>query len=145
MLQCLIKVPAAEKIKKKDYTLSETAQAKFKEKRGDVTEDLLFNTRVYKDEKLINFTATMTLSELQFYIKDQGLKWTILAATNGTKQNEEGVTEINSLLNYDPDEVINFIKRKRIYKDGIFVREEGPTTIELGRFAGFEDFEPEIL
>lgn len=144
-LQCLIKVPATEKIKKKDYTLSDQVREKFKQKKGQVTDDLLWNTRVFKDYKLINFVTQMTLPELQVYIINEKLKWTILAANDEIKQIEvdgEIQTVTNTLIYYDHDEIINFIVRDRIYDElGELFTEMDPVIVELGRFAGMRKFE----
>lgn len=133
-LQCLIKVPATEKIKKDTITISDKVKEKFKKTRSQVTDDLLWNTKVYKNEKLINFVTQMTLSEFEQYIKNEKLKWTILAANKGTKQIEidkEIKIVTNTLIYYDYNEVINF------------VREEDPVEVELGKFAGMRPFEPQ--
>lgn len=136
-LQCLIKVPAIEKIKKQNYTLTEKVREKFKQKgsRAYVTQDLLWNTRIWKNEKLINFVTEMGLSDLQSYIITEKLKWVILAATERIIEKGQLITQ--DLLGYDPLAVIDFIQRDRIYDDiGKLLTEIEPIKIEFGRFAG---------
>lgn len=91
MLQYLIKVPAMEKIKalkeieQEDLTISDEAQKKFKDTNSQLTNDILWNTRVYKGHKLINFVTKMSLEEFENYIKEEKLAWAVLAANDGTK------------------------------------------------------------
>lgn len=144
-LQFLIEVPATEKIKKKSRSTSKEAQSEFKKKDGQVTDDLLCNTRIHKGRKLVYFISEQTLEELETVIKDENLDWVILAANDGYQKDEKGnlilddagQKIINQLILYNRKEVMEFIKRKRVYgKNGDFVKEEAPTEIIFGKFQG---------
>jgi len=150
-LQCLVKVPVTDKIKSIS-NLSDKVKEKFKQKRTQATDEVLRNTRIFKDHKLINFVTDMTLAEFQAHISDEKLKWTILAANDGYLKeddkyilDENGNKIINTLIGYDPVIVIEFIKRKRTYTHELnefnvlvstTYTESVPEEIIFGRMAG---------
>ncbi len=157
--QFLIKVPVEQKLKTDRKAVLDTAYnlatvtkekgavdkidiKKIKEAKTHVTDDQLWNTRTVKGFQLINLVEDISIEGLQKRINSLGLGWTILAATDGYKIDEEGLKTVNSLLDYNHKEVIKFIKRIRVYDSkGNFIREKVPTVVELGRFAGKELFQ----
>ena len=147
--QFLIQIPVEQKLKTEKKVVI-TAIEKVKPiaikdainlDKFQVTDDLLWNTRVYLGYKLINVNEDISFKDMQRRIDKYKLAWTILAANDGYKETKEGRV-INTLLAYDPDVVINFIVRKRIYDDkGKFLREEIPE-IEFGHFQGSVPLQP---
>lgn len=142
MLQLLIKVPEETTLDK----LPEDLLNRINAVKGRRTDDLLWNTRVYLGDKLINFVCEgVTVEDIQGVIGEFELSWTILAANDGTKkiETEDGIGVVtNTLIGYDPKVIINFINRKKIYEDGELVKETEPEIIEFGRFGGEPILEP---
>ena len=141
-LQLLIKVP--------EKTTFETLPKDLLERiiivRGRITNNLLWNTRVYEGYKLINFVCEgVSLKQIYEVLKEYELDWTILGANDGTiavetKEGTEVVT--NTLIVYDPKVIINFVQRKKIYEDGKLIKEVEPDVIKFGRFGGQPILEP---
>ncbi|MCK5541724.1 MAG: hypothetical protein KAI40_03455 [Desulfobacterales bacterium] len=151
-LQALIKVPIDQKLKTDKETtvlaIEKIKPTEIKEKikldELQVTDDILWNTRVYKDYKLINVIEDISLEDLQARIDTYKLDWIILAANDGTKIIEvDGEKQVvtNTLIYYDFNVVINFIKRDIVYIDGEVSKETVPTEVILGKFAGQLTFE----
>ena len=140
MLQLLVRVP-------EDTTfdnLPEEIAERINVINGATTNNLLWNTRVWFNRKLINFICNedVTLTMVKDFISEFGLDWVILGANNGYKE-VEGEKVINTLRGYNPDVVIRFIARKRVYDaEGNFVEEVEPTEIEFGKFSGFPILQP---
>jgi len=143
-LQCLVKVPVTDKIKSIS-NLPDKVKEKFKQKRTQATDEILWNTRIFKDHKLINFVTDMTLAEFQTHISEEKLKWEILAANDGYTEDSDGNKIINTLIGYDPAIVIDYIKRERTYtyelnEFNVLVSttytESVPENITFGRMAG---------
>ena len=152
--QFLVEVPAAQKMKTNKKATLQAAYSlqmligdeatvallllldieKVKNKHIDVTDDLLWNTKVHGNSKLINYTEeNITLEELQARIDLLDLGWEILAANDGCQKDEHedfildanGDKIINTILAYDPNIVRKYI-----------LNEETPGAIEFGKIQG---------
>ena len=135
MTQFLLKVPIEQKLKTEKIVALEAVYKRvplvaerIPAEKFQVTDDLLFNTRIVGTFKLINFVEDISIEELQTRIDKFQLGWTIFAANDGYKV-------------VDGERVPNQIKQ---YNTGLvrpFLIDSG-TPYKLGKFIGAIPFEP---
>lgn len=135
MTQFLIKVPIEQELKTQKiealtdvYARVPLVVERIPLEKFQVTDDLLYNTKVVGGFKLINLVEDISIEGLQERIDKFDLRWTILAVNDGYKT-------------VDGERVSNQIKQ---YNSGL-VRPfliDSSTPYQLGKFIGAESFEP---
>lgn len=133
--QFLIKVPIEQKLKTQKIAALEAVYARvplvverIPVEQFQVTDDLLFNTKVVGIFKLINLVEDISIEDLQVRIDKFKLGWVIFAANDGYKI-------------VDGERVVNQIKQ---YNSGLlrpFLMDTSEP-YKLGKFIGAVPFEP---